>query len=209
MKIPLRQVTTLFLDVGNTMISVDFPWICEELDKRGVSCAPAALRRAEAAAGLSEADLDDLALDLAPALRPPGSTSADLWSYVLPGVEDALIRFKRAGLSLSVISNADGSIDASLTRRGLRDYFDLVVDSAVIGVEKPDPKIFHHALSKTGAAAHETLYVGDIFDVDVVGATAAGLHAVLLDPFGDWDHVDCDRVTDLTELAGLIEDQKR
>lgn len=242
MNVPLHEIKTLFLDVGNTLNSVNFSWICEELERLGIPCGVEELRRAEAAArptisegvkhlshkegldvfhfyltsvlarvpGIDEAsgpNASNLALDLAPILRPPGSVAADLWSYVLPGVEDALMRFKQAGLSLAAVSNADGTVEDALRRQGLRDYFEVVIDSGAVGFEKPDPRIFRHTLSVMVSEAQETLHVGDIFDVDVVGARSAGIHALLIDPFGDWDHVDCDRVADLTELADLVEAQ--
>ena len=83
---------------------------------------------------------------------------------------------------------------------GLRGHFAHVIDSAIVGAEKPDPRIFEHALEAAGASAERTLHVGDLYSVDVVGARAAGVHAVLLDPFGDWGEVDCARVADLVAL---------
>lgn len=239
MRIPYGDLTTLFLDVGNTLNSVDFPWICDELGARGIKCGIEELRRAEAKARpaisegvkhlshedgnsvfrfylrtvlghvapigeLPEPDLDNLVTSLEPVLRPPGSVAADLWSYVLPGVGDALRRFKQAGLRLAVVSNADGTVEHALSKQGLREHFEIVVDSGRVGFEKPDPRIFRHTLDAMGVTAQETLHIGDIFDVDIIGARSAGLHALLLDPFGDWDHVDCDRLRDLSELADQI-----
>lgn len=239
MTIPHSDLTTLFLDVGNTLNSVDFPWICDELGKCGISCGIEELRRAEAKArpAISEgvkhlshedgnsvfrfylrtvlgnvasigempaSDLGELVAGLEPVLRPPGSVAADLWSYVLPGVDDALGRLKQAGLRLAVVSNADGTVEHALSKQGLRDHFEIVVDSRRVGFEKPDPRIFQYALDAMGVTAQETLHIGDMFDVDIVGARSVGLHALLIDPFGDWDHVDCDRLRDLSELADII-----
>jgi len=99
------------------------------------------------------------------------------------------------------VSNSDGTVEAGLEEHGLRRYLHHVVDSAVVGVEKPDAAIFRHALSLAGAAPDRTLHVGDLYAVDVVGARAAGLHAVLVDPHGDWPDVDCERVRDVAALA--------
>ena len=60
------------------------------------------------------------------------------------------------------------------------------MDSHIEGVEKPDPQIFRIALERMGVAPERALYVGDIRSVDEVGARAAGLHFVLIDPFGDY-----------------------
>jgi len=66
-----------------------------------------------------------------------------------------------------------------------------VIDSAVVGVEKPDPRIFRLALAQAGVPPSAAVYVGDLYSVDVVGARRAGLDAVLLDPRGYWGPRDC------------------
>jgi putative hydrolase of the HAD superfamily len=80
-----------------------------------------------------------------------------------------------------------------------------VLDSALVGVEKPDPAIFRAALDALGVAPGEALYVGDLYDVDVVGARAAGMEAVLLLPDTTAPGPDCRRFTSLAALAdGLL-----
>ena len=233
-RIPYKQIKTLFLDAGNTIVSMDFRWIADEMGKRGVNTTVEALCRAEAASRpvvskkLSQLkstelahfflfylrtmldrlpktamkdvpSLDVLVADLAAALK--NSKTRRLWSMVMPGVPEALARLHSMGLQLVVVSNADGTVDALFQEIGLRHLFDHIVDSGVVGFEKPDPRIFRHALSKSGAAPETTLHVGDVYDVDVTGAWSAGLHALLLDPFDDWTGMDCERLPDLTALA--------
>jgi haloacid dehalogenase superfamily, subfamily IA, variant 3 with third motif having DD or ED/haloacid dehalogenase superfamily, subfamily IA, variant 1 with third motif having Dx(3-4)D or Dx(3-4)E len=103
-----------------------------------------------------------------------------LWSGIAADTHDALARLRAAGLRLGVVSNSDGRVEEALQVSGLRDYFDVVVDSTLAGVEKPDPAIFRAALDVLGVGASEALYVGDLYDVDVIGANAAGIPAVLL-----------------------------
>jgi HAD superfamily hydrolase (TIGR01509 family) len=235
--IPYGEIDTLFLDAGNTLVSIDFEWIGRELDDLGSTCSPDALRRAEAAArpaisrmldedrsrdvprfsltvyiehmmaGLAEAG-DDLGSDLQPLLsalvpRLSGQT-ARLWSWVIPGVGEALERFRSQGLRLVVVSNSDGTAAQSLREQALLPFIDEVIDSHNVGHEKPDPRIFAAALERCGADPRRTLHVGDLYAVDVVGARAAGLHALLLDPFGDWPPLDCARLPDLTALADAL-----
>jgi putative hydrolase of the HAD superfamily len=83
---------------------------------------------------------------------------------------------------MSVISNANGTVRAKLERVGLAGYFEAILDSHEEGVEKPDPAIFRRAMERTGAAPSGSLYVGDMYHIDVVGAREAGMEAVLLDP---------------------------
>jgi HAD superfamily hydrolase (TIGR01509 family) len=106
---------------------------------------------------------------------------------------------------MTVVSNSDGSAEELITRRGLRSHFTAVIDSHVVGVAKPNPEIFRIALRASRADARDVLHVGDIFDIDVVGARSAGLHAVLLDPYSNWPHVGCERVPDLLALADRME----
>ena len=89
-----------------------------------------------------------------------------------------------------------------------------------MGVEKPDPRIFRIALERAGVAATEAVYVGDLYSIDVVGARAAGLSAILMDPGACWGARDCpsaptalaavhrsspvgDRATGATRLRGI------
>jgi putative hydrolase of the HAD superfamily len=89
-------------------------------------------------------ELESLAASLAPILRPPGE-SWRLWSVAMPGVKEALADLCEMGLRLAVVSNSDGSAERSLSATGLRPHLEHVIDSAIVGVEKPDPAIFAHA----------------------------------------------------------------
>ena len=236
--IPYADIDTVFLDVGNTLISIDFAWVAAELSRRGVRTDAETLRRAEAAARpaysrrifvdgvpastdmfraylvalieplpaaapLPPARFDALITDLRKVLRPDGRASV-LWRSVMRGVPDALARLQSQGLRLVVVSNSDGTVEQSLVEAGLRPYLTLVVDSALAGYEKPDPRIFLHALTSTGAAAERTLHIGDLYHADVLGARGAGIHALLLDPYDDWGGIDCPVAHNLTEVADAM-----
>ena len=142
----------------------------------------------------------ELVSRLVPRIRFPGR-SLELWSAVLPGVAEALAQLREAGFRLVVVSNADGTVEEGLTRAGLRPHLHAVVDSTVVGFEKPDPRIFSHALSLFDSDPARTLHVGDMYAADIVGARAAGVHALLLDPHGDWGEVDCPVARDVPTLA--------
>jgi HAD superfamily hydrolase (TIGR01509 family) len=124
-----------------------------------------------------------------------------LWRVVEPDTPAVLTELRARGLVLGVVSNADGRIAGDLARNGLGAHLGVVIDSRVVGVEKPDPAIFHLALSALGMPAEDTLYVGDVFGIDVVGARRAGLDAVLLDPLGRYPGPpDCRRIRRIVEL---------
>jgi putative hydrolase of the HAD superfamily len=104
------------------------------------------------------------------------------------------------------VSNSDGSVEQSLREQGIHGHFHAILDSHHVGFEKPDPRIFRRALEIAGSTPGRTLHVGDLYSADVVGARGAGLHALLLDPFGDWADVDCATLPDLTALHARLED---
>ena len=223
------EIETVFLDVGNTLVSMDYVWIQRELEARGFAFSLAGIHRAEAAArpAVSQAlggetsteGTSTFALYLAETLRNLGVARPDpavveelvavfrgparerLWSRVIPGIPDALEELRELGLGLAVVSNSDGSVERVLARQGLRPLVDAVFDSFLVGFEKPDPRFFEHALRETGASPGTTLHVGDLYAADVVGGRDAGLHVALLDPFGDWAQVDCPRFAHLSEIA--------
>lgn len=152
---------------------------------------------------LEDAERAELVAKLVPRIRFPGR-SLELWNAVIPGVPEALARLRAAGLRLVVVSNADGTVEEGLARVGLRPHLHAVVDSQVVGFEKPDPRIFTHALSLHGSDPARTLHVGDMYAADIAGARAAGLHALLLDPHGDWGDIDCAVARDVPALAERI-----
>jgi putative hydrolase of the HAD superfamily len=124
-----------------------------------------------------------------------------LWCRTMPGTRAALDRLRAAGLRLGVVSNSDGRVEEALAAAGIRDRFDVILDSALVGVEKPDPAIFRAALTTLGVAPEEALHVGDLYDVDVVGARAAGIEAILLVPAAAAPGPECRRVESLVALA--------
>lgn len=107
-----------------------------------------------------------------------------LWTHVEEGTTQALEALAGVGYRLGVISNADGRVESVLERVGLRPHFEFVLDSEVVGAEKPDPRIFHEACRRLDLDPSACLYVGDLYPVDYLGATRAGMEAVLLDPLG-------------------------
>ena len=121
------------------------------------------------------------------------------WDQILPGTRDALERIRQQ-YAIAVISNADGRIDAVLRRCGIADCFASITDSGIVGHEKPHPEIFEAALREMKAEPAESLYVGDVYSVDYVGATKSGMQAVLFDVAGAYRERDFPRVESMTDL---------
>jgi putative hydrolase of the HAD superfamily len=108
-----------------------------------------------------------------------------LWTKPIAGAAETLAALKAQGVRVGVVSNSDGFVAQYLEAAGLLSYCDVIVDSRVLGIEKPDPRIFQHALTELGIAPDGVPFVGDRYDVDVMGARAVGMHGVLYDPQGD------------------------
>jgi HAD superfamily hydrolase (TIGR01549 family) len=121
------------------------------------------------------------------------------WDQILPGTRAALDRIGQ-NFRIAVISNADGGIERVLSRCGIADCFESITDSAIVGVEKPRAEIFEVALRAMQARAEESLYVGDVYSVDYLGASNAGMEAVLLDVAGAYRDRDLPRVESLEQL---------
>lgn len=126
------------------------------------------------------------------------------WDQVLPGTRAALDRM-RQDYAIAVISNADGKIDAVLRRCGIADCFATIIDSGVVGTEKPHPAIFQAAMRAMKAEPAESLYVGDVYSVDYVGARNAGMQAVLFDMAGAYRGRDFPRVESLAGLESWLQ----
>lgn len=126
------------------------------------------------------------------------------WDQILPGTRESLNRIGQRHAT-AVISNADGRIDTVLTRCGICDCFAHITDSGTIGHEKPHPAIFAAALRAMNAAPAESLYVGDVYSVDYVGARNAGMDAILFDVAGAYRGLEFPRVESLTELETWLE----
>jgi HAD superfamily hydrolase (TIGR01509 family) len=224
------MLETVFLDAGGVLMFPNWTRISEALARHGISVPPEALAAAEphakrqldvtktiqvtndasrgwlyfnsilTTAGVLLSDATAAALDDLQIYH----RAHNLWELVPPDVMPALKALRARGLKLTIVSNANGTLCAHVARLGLGAHLDCVLDSCDLGVEKPDPRLFEAALERSGATRETTIHVGDLYEVDVVGARSAGIRGVLLDQAGLYEGVDCPRVRTLTELVGQI-----
>lgn len=212
---PSARFDAVWLDAGGVLVLPDPTVLAPLLAYFGGSHDVARHRRAHYAAmatksaqGAAELDWREydeayvatigvLQADIAEAAVALGRTrNASLWRWPIPESVEALAALAVAGVPLGVVSNAAGQIEAVLRRSGVCQVgpgagtpVRCVVDSTVVGVAKPDPAIFDHAFVHfAGMSRARVAYIGDSVTMDIGGATAAGLHPILLDPYGD--HLD-------------------
>ena len=137
--------------------------------------------------------------------------NAHTWRWPIPESITALHALAAAGVPMGVVSNASGQIEDVLRRAGVCQLGDgaltamrVIVDSHVVGVAKPDPRIFEFALPSFAEFDPARIaFVGDSVTMDVGGAMAAGLLPILLDPFDDHAEADFLRIRSLSDLLTL------
>jgi putative hydrolase of the HAD superfamily len=220
-------IRAVLFDAGHTLLECDYPLLTAQLVSRGHDVTAARVTEAERRARI-RLDTEQAAQPtraklgagryLRYLLGDLGVTGDEevaaitAWrrGFNLPiglchqadgGAVEALTRLRAAGLVTGVISNSNGSVRQALERAGLLPLLDFVIDSTVVGIAKPDPRVFALGLQAAGVDAHEAVYVGDSYFVDVVGARGAGLGAVLFDPGGVWGARDCPSAAGLREAA--------
>ena len=223
-------VELLSLDAGGVLIFPNFERISDTFARHGIHVSPDALRAADPhgrfaldtadrVANTSDADRGSMYFRIMfeRAGVPPDApiqgaldelwayhTEHNLWEYVPPGARAAVERLAASGLPLAIGSNANGIIHRVFERTGLSRYFSVICDSHVEGVEKPDRRFFEILVARADGRPETTLHVGDLYHVDVAGARAAGLQAMLFDPHDLYEAYDVERVKTLDELAAVV-----
>ena len=125
-------------------------------------------------------------------------------SVVFPDVEPAVRLARDAGVRVGVLSNFSYLLPYILEDLGILRLFDVVVYSAEVGVEKPDPVIFAEAIRRAGVAPARAAHIGDNYDEDAIGARSGNLTPVLLDRTGNSDRRDVPVATDLMDAVRIL-----
>ena len=223
-----NKIRTIFFDAGNTLIFPDYFVIQKALSEFGIESTIAKIRQAEYEA-LAEAQKEkgtqswkvyfSIWLKMAGAKEEnvkkiyaglwEKHRQKNLWSLAEESAIETLAELKKRQYKLGVISNSDGSIEKLLTNCGLAKYFDSIIDSSVLGIRKPDVKIFEFALREMKAKPGESLFIGDSYEIDVLGAENAGLTAVLFDPLKRFNGLNCQKIDKLSELLRLLRNLRK
>jgi FMN phosphatase YigB (HAD superfamily) len=125
--------------------------------------------------------------------------------WIPPTVPALLGRLKDQGHILGLVTNRSEPVDEYLEEVDLGQYFHLALAAGEIGIWKPNPGIFVHALKQLGVPPGQAIYVGDNYFADVIGAQNAGLRPVLFDPEGIFPEAGCTTIEALEELLQVLE----
>lgn len=140
--------------------------------------------------------------------RPVGRARAvqPVEGRVPEGLRAGLDEVRAAGVRVCVVSNSEGQLEALFERVGLEGAFDHVIDSALVGVEKPDPAIFELALTRFGVPPRAGVAPRRHRSATDVGARAAGVRAALIDPWAHYEGMldDVPRVEGALEVARAL-----
>jgi putative hydrolase of the HAD superfamily len=223
-----RRVTTVLFDAGGVLLDLDYAFVKRLLDARHVVTTIEELSASESIARTtidrrvreggrsSEAWRDYFRILLTRVGAPPVGTEeiidtlaeahhrVGLWTVAIEGAVQTVRALKDAGHRLGVVSNAEGRVERDLAGAGYAGLFETVVDSHVVGVEKPDPQIFRIAMERMSVAPETAVFLGDVPSVDIAGARAAGLTPVLLDRHDLYASIDVPRLRSIAELPQWI-----
>jgi putative hydrolase of the HAD superfamily len=225
-------IQTVFLDAGGVLVNPNWSRVSQTLARHGVvvgaealaSAEPHAKRRIDTGETIRATNdrqrgwtYFNLVLTSAGVALSNATAAAlselhgyhqefNLWESVPDEVRPSLAAMRGRGFQLVVVSNANGALHRAFDRLGLTGEFDVIFDSHLEGVEKPDPRFFQIALDRSGARPETTMHVGDLYHVDVAGARAAGITPALLDTADLYPECDCLRVRSLTALVDALSD---
>jgi putative hydrolase of the HAD superfamily len=128
-------------------------------------------------------------------------------SIYLPEDTMSAVNRLRLKYKLALVSNFDHPpfVWKLLRNTGLVEVLDPVIISGEVGVDKPDPRIFHLALEALGCAAEEAVFVGDSLEADIAGSRAVGCRPVLIDRERRHIGYAGERIDNLLELTALLD----
>jgi HAD superfamily hydrolase (TIGR01549 family) len=188
-------------DAGQTLVELDLDFLVRRLAERDVTvtihsliaAAPAAWRRfdelVDSGIGHPWHELMTALLTTAGVAAPAPLVAwlwdeqprANLWRRPIPGMIELARELAAKNARVGVLSNSEGRLAELFAEIDQADPFAAIIDSGRIGIEKPDPRIFAHALATLGgpdADPTTAIHIGDSWPADIAGARAAGWRAI-------------------------------
>lgn len=228
-----REIEAVLIDAGGVLVEPNWVTVASVLGKHGLAVDPADLAAAHPLLmrelddaeliksstdvtrrerwleqllrhAWQSADLDERSVDAAADGLETIHLERGIWESVLDGAPSGVDALRAAGLRLALVSNAEPRLRLKLDELDLARRFDHLSISGEIGAEKPDSRIFHDALEALGASPDHAVHVGDLYEVDVVGARGVGIAAILVDASDLSADRDVTRIRSLADLPRLL-----
>lgn len=121
----------------------------------------------------------------------------------IKGCDELLSLLKKKGLTLAIISNNDGHTAKKCKETGIKNFFDIIVDSTKVKMVKPDAKIYNYTLSKLKLKTEETVHIGDLYGSDILGAINAGIDPIWINHRNGKNYENYN-LTEVKDLYGII-----
>ncbi len=126
------------------------------------------------------------------------------YNYLFDGTIEILDYLKQY-YKLHILSNGFEEVqNKKLHKSNIHHYFKTVTNGETVGVKKPNPKIFQHAINQAGVSADKSVMIGDSFEADILGALNAGMHVVYFDELNQNSHAGIKKINKLIELKTYL-----
>jgi FMN phosphatase YigB (HAD superfamily) len=189
-------------DAGMTLVELDLDFLAKRLAERGATTTPAQLERGAPAAWQRFDELNAAGIGhpwkelMATLLEQAGLTGVaplvewlwdeqprvNLWRRPIAPMVELARELRARGVTVGVLSNSEGGLEALFEEIALAPVFGAIIDSGKLGIEKPDPRIFAHALERLGGTPERAVHIGDSWTADIVGALGAGWRGAIYYP---------------------------
>ena len=146
----------------------------------------------------------DVSIDLINKLSYDYIENLPKFNHLIDGAHELLLYLKKK-YKLYLITNGFRNVQSNkLKNSGIGNFFLSIYDSESVGVKKPNPLIFNHALDDSGCIARESVMIGDSFEADIQGSLSVGMNAIHYVNFGEKEHKECIIVNNLLSIKKIL-----
>jgi FMN phosphatase YigB (HAD superfamily) len=142
---------------------------------------------------------------LSPLLHAHMSENYRPQDFIPQDIFPTLVKLREAGLTLGLLTNRSNPADDYLISVGLADHLDFYISAGQVGIWKPDPEIFYYGMGVARSLPSQTIYIGDNYYADILGARNAGIYPILIDREGIFPDADCPTISEISELLEILE----
>jgi len=145
---------------------------------------------------ITDATINQLAIDYIKYLSS--------YNHLFPNASE-ILSYLKPNYNLHIITNGFEEVqERKMVNANIRQYFDVIINSEMAGVKKPNPIIFQLALNSANTTSEKSIMIGDSLEADILGAKAVGLHALHFNAHNDATHEICHMINDLSEIKSFL-----